>query len=414
MNRKQIVTCSSLLIFFLFIGFSQNDMLVVNNSFQTSPIVKDFDVTALTVGNAVFTWTARDSPTPSEFLTDEIEGDHITIHVTSTDPPVTESQLFVNSWRTDSIALSERIDDGFNPYSDKIQISDEHFDWLLIGGLELGTSFHLVCNFDTSNCDVMVWRGDSDTSNWYYSNNVLQTSMATVSNPEMCHLDWPVDNQHHLYFAFYNHDMAPGMASLEFYMEEYPKRHADEETVIYDTYGENFNVIKPVLYVAKVDVDSYSYGYLHPTSFVNYFPPEVELLTPVAGDNWNSGLHNITWTATDRNSDDALWFELYLQSGEPDNYIELGTGEFNYDSQQGFYYHTIDATGVQNENYAIRIVAHDNDTTIAQDWPDLQDFDESGLFLFGNVFVSTTVLSSTNTTTTSSTQTPLNFILFVN
>jgi hypothetical protein len=41
----------------------------------------------------------------------------------------------------------------------------------------------------------------------------------------------------------------------------------------------------------------------------NFFVPKVQVVTPNGGENWTS-LHNITWTASDVNADDALLFDV--------------------------------------------------------------------------------------------------------
>ena len=41
----------------------------------------------------------------------------------------------------------------------------------------------------------------------------------------------------------------------------------------------------------------------------NFFVPKVEVIAPNGGENWTSQ-HNITWTASDVNADDALLFDV--------------------------------------------------------------------------------------------------------
>ncbi len=47
--------------------------------------------------------------------------------------------------------------------------------------------------------------------------------------------------------------------------------------------------------------------------FGNFFLPHVTLLSPNGGEIW-PGLHNITWTAWDRNEDDVLSFDILISS----------------------------------------------------------------------------------------------------
>lgn len=414
MHRKYCLAVICLVTLFFFVNISNHQTLVKDNKSERIPFRGIETIPAWSAERVEFTWTARDSPSPSDFLSDEVAGDHITIQATCIDFPVIESELFFDSWISYDVNLIQNENDGFNPFSDNIPIGDSHFSWQIVGGMELGSLVHLVFNFDTSNCDLMAWAGNSNVSTWYYSNNLLQTNMVSNSNPEISSLIWPVDSQVSVYIAVYNHDPTSGSGNLELYPDFLSNANTLGDTVTYDTYRKSANIVKSVLYVGSLGGSSKSYGYLPTTSFVNYFPPEVELLTPVAGDNWIDGQYNITWSASDRNSDDGIWFELFLLHSEPEYYFELGTGEFNYDSSKGFYYYTIDATGIQPDNYNIRIVAHDNDTTVAQNWPDLQASDVSGLFLFGNDFIPNTEFSNTSTATTDHLQNPMNLLLVVN
>lgn len=47
--------------------------------------------------------------------------------------------------------------------------------------------------------------------------------------------------------------------------------------------------------------------------FGNFFVPQISLISPNGGESWPTQ-HNITWTASDRNSDDSLVFEVLLSS----------------------------------------------------------------------------------------------------
>lgn len=393
LNKNSALVCFCLFILLLLSCPCQYDSSNSNITLHHLQKENDLQVSDLSVGDADFTWTARDSPTPSEFLSMEIEGDHITIHATSTDFPVIDSRLYMDPFLTFHTELVPHVDDGFDPYSDNIFMHDSHFSWLMIGGsVDVGISIHVVFEFDTSNCDVMAWRSDTNTSNWYYSNNVFQTTMTTATNPEMSHIDWPVDENGIMYFAFYNHASTLGNGFLNFYREEFPKVISSGASVSYDTYNEPGNVIKPVLYVAKLGPDR-SYGYVPRTTFINYFPPSLDLYFPRPEDNWTEGQHDITWAADDRNSDDEIWFELQLRTGGSSEYIELDSANITYDPVYDFYHYTLDAAEyLYKDNYYIRISAHDNDTTVPGNWPDFISSETSGLFSFGSQSMPTPVV----------------------
>lgn len=56
----------------------------------------------------------------------------------------------------------------------------------------------------------------------------------------------------------------------------------------------------------------------------NFFSPSVRVLAPNGGEIWTNS-HNITWIASDRNSDDSLLFEVHLSADDGISYQLLSS-----------------------------------------------------------------------------------------
>ncbi len=56
----------------------------------------------------------------------------------------------------------------------------------------------------------------------------------------------------------------------------------------------------------------------------NFFVPSVSIISPNGNENW-TGVHNITWTASDVNSDDVLRFDVFLSSNGGISFDTLAT-----------------------------------------------------------------------------------------
>ena len=56
----------------------------------------------------------------------------------------------------------------------------------------------------------------------------------------------------------------------------------------------------------------------------NYFIPKVVVTSPNGGEEW-TGVHNITWTASDINADDELLFDVFFSSDSGESFESLAS-----------------------------------------------------------------------------------------
>ncbi|MFX1367787.1 MAG: S8 family serine peptidase [Promethearchaeota archaeon] len=164
---------------------------------------------------------------------------------------------------------------------------------------------------------------------------------------------------------------------------------------------------------------------LQNVSFVNFFAPTCQLLTPNGGEDWSSGIHRLTFTGSDPNADDDLIFQIRFSLDGGTYWQVLRTGPMPYSAGDGWYYWDVDFdTILATDNGLFEVTAFDNNTYYAGSpapldpsyivptlWPALSATDESDAVLtFGAVTVPTTTtppttITSTTTSTTSTTST---------
>jgi hypothetical protein len=122
----------------------------------------------------------------------------------------------------------------------------------------------------------------------------------------------------------------------------------------------------------------------------NFFVPQVTVLKPNGGEVW-TGANNITWFASDLNSDETLAFDVYVSSNMGESH-ELLTSSTN---KTWFEW---DSTGYsQLTTYFVRVCATDG-IYLSCDESDSN-------FTAGNVPTTTTTSTTTTSTTTTTTNT---------
>jgi hypothetical protein len=120
----------------------------------------------------------------------------------------------------------------------------------------------------------------------------------------------------------------------------------------------------------------------------NFFIPHIRILSPNGNENW-TGIHNITWTASDFNSDDVLSFDIFISSDGGISFDTLTT------SISTTWYQW-DTTGLDRlDTYIVKVRATDG-IYFSSDSSDAN-------FTAGDVITTTT----TTTTTTTGTNTTL-------
>jgi hypothetical protein len=114
----------------------------------------------------------------------------------------------------------------------------------------------------------------------------------------------------------------------------------------------------------------------------NFFVPRVQVVTPNGGENWTS-LHNITWTASDVNTDDTLHYDVLFSDDSGTTYVTLvkSTNKTSFEW---------DCSNLEKgDNYTVEVRVTDS-IYFNSDWSDSE---------FSAGLVVTTPLPTTTTTT---------------
>ncbi|MGQ4911254.1 MAG: hypothetical protein ACP6KW_03715 [Candidatus Thorarchaeota archaeon] len=122
----------------------------------------------------------------------------------------------------------------------------------------------------------------------------------------------------------------------------------------------------------------------------NYFVPHVTVLSPNGGESW-TGVNNITWSASDVNSDDVLTFDVLVSADSGSSFTVLASGITQHWLEW-------DSTGLDKlDTYVVKVRVTDGIyfTSDQSDAP----------FTAGDVPTSTTTTTSTTNTTTTTTPT---------
>ena len=261
-----------------------------------------------------FSWTSRESPTPSAIHGQMgVSGDHVVIHASTDEPTVTRSELLTGpsniqwNWLTTP-------PDGFDPLTDTFTRHDPALHWFSYGGLTSGDvitiAARLVVSWD--DCDFMAWSGDQDPDTLSYANNILGSLMTTTTYPEHTSFEWTYASDT-IYIAGYTKEAEYTECDLYLMRSSYPAAQSDGRSVSYDTYNFRTNLITPFVYCGYVDDTLVEYTVLPLLSVNNFFSPQISL-NPISEVSPN--VYNISWTSYDRNQDDLNWFEVTLRSDE--------------------------------------------------------------------------------------------------
>jgi hypothetical protein len=179
---------------------------------------------------------------------------------------------------------------------------------------------------------------------------------------------------------------------------------ADEYTT-YDTYQFERNVNFTVWLYCWTETDVAWALRVGMVRFENFYTPEV---TVNAAIDLTGDLFNFTWTASDLNADDTLYFSVWISS-DGGTTFQL----FAQNITETFF--VWDADGFLVDDYMYMVRVYDCDHTYplgvgaaaappASYWPGLSAEDVSASFEAGNVIVTPT--PTTTTTTTTPTPTP--------
>ncbi|MHA2355452.1 MAG: hypothetical protein ACXADC_09785 [Candidatus Thorarchaeota archaeon] len=313
---------------------------------------------------------ANDDPPISGTIHDNdvITGDHVVINGTVTSTPigsnVASMLLHIEAMDRIKFNTTEPLvipNSSYDPYTGPINHSQ--FAWVIVKGLARGVKTHLFCDFTNTDVDLFGWPGHLDQIEYSYSNNLLSGGFG---HPIVEVFIWEFENDT-LVLGIFDYDLQPGEFYLEVEQEaEIVDIASEANWVAYDTYNFLRNITTLVIFEATLDLGlTYIYRFENVT-FNNFFIPEVEILTPNGGEDWSVGTHRITWNASDLNSDDELWFRIRISQDGGYFWYLLGSGFFNWDGGNGWYYYDWHLTGWPDSRHCLfEVWAFDNDTVYA-------------------------------------------------
>jgi hypothetical protein len=353
-------------------------------------------------------WYSRDHPTQTTFTTgDSIAGDHVIVNASWTDgvnPGMpefaitsTEIKVLYGVLFYEEGPMVHATDPGGQ--FDGV-IDPDQFAWVTVPDLNAGDTARIVCDFDTSDADIMAWPSSLAMEARTYANNIVD--MASGDKPETDTIVLPEDGDYDFGIMDYAGDGGDYYLTVDTRLGLEPARVYDN-TIELDTYY----LLANQTYAILVDSDTGTnlrYSVETPSVTIgNFFAPIVTVPTPVE-TSAGSNVFDITWSSTDRNADDTPYYSLWLSNNDGMSFQLLAQNLTGTSYQWN-------SAGWLEDSYMVRVRAYSLDFTVAgmadvSDppagyWPG--DFGDgfSAAFNAGDVPPPSTPPTNTSTTTTS-------------
>jgi hypothetical protein len=315
-------------------------------------------------------WYSRDSPTQQTFTAgDTIAGDHVIVNatwtdgvnpgmpefaITSTEIKVLYGTLFYAEGHMVHATDPGGVFDGI--------IDPDQFAWETVPGLNAGDTARIICDFDTSDADIMMWPPSIPMEERTYANNIVD--MASGDHPETDTIVLPESGDYAVGILDYSGDGGDYYLTIDTRLGLEPAR-VFTNTIELDTYY----LLANQTYGILVDSDTgtnlrYSIEAAGVT-IGNFFAPEVTVPapTPLVSD---PNTFDITWSSTDLNADDTTYYSLWLSNNDGVSYMllaqNLTTTTFQWNS-----------SGWLEGSYMIRVRAYSLDFTVGDPAPDVGD-----------------------------------------
>jgi hypothetical protein len=290
---------------------------------------------------------------------------------------------------------------------------------VVVKGLVVGDTVRVTVDFTNGDCDIFGFPGDQDPASYSYASNIFGSAMSTGAHPETWTGMWTSSNDTLIMYIF-DYDLVPGTYTT--YVDTRVSLSYMEEgtTIEFDTYDFLVNNSKDIIVSGYGGTNvMWQVQYLD-VYLANFFAPEVELLSPLGGEDWSTGTHRITWTASDTNANDSLWFRIRFSNDGGAFWQILAAGPMSYDAGNGWYYYDWTTTTLlETDEGLIEINAYDNDTVYAGTldpiygeeidvfWPAIRSYDRSdSVFSFGSATIPPPPTPTTTTTPPPTTTTP--------
>ncbi|MCF2136387.1 MAG: S8 family serine peptidase [Candidatus Thorarchaeota archaeon] len=352
--------------------------------------------------DVILTYTANDVTTPVAIHDgDTIVGDHAVVNATYPKfnlPNMPEYEVdytkisFLSGvfyQHTGNLVIPSS---SYNPFSGTIDLTQ--FAWERVDGIKAGDNVDVKVDFTNGDCDIMMWWADTDNSSWSYANNLMADKMATGNKPE--HGSFTADRDGSIMIGIFDYDLSAGQYTVTVDTRVGVSNQALGATVTFDSYSFLKNGSFQVQILATTMTNINFEVNLAELTFQNFFSPDVTNVQISKSGN----VVTITWTATDRNAGDDLYFDILMS---PDSGL---TWQYLAVNQTGNSYVWDSSSFLALDTYMIRVDVYDNDPvqnpTVGPGdyWMGLTDTAYSSVFSAGAVTTTPTPTTSTTTTAT--------------
>ena len=316
-------------------------------------------------------WYSRDSPVQTVITSgDTIVGDHVIVNATWTDPNIpelpewkiatTEMDIFYGSlfYEEGPLVHATNPDGVFSGIIDPSQ-----FAWVSVPGFVAGDTARIVCDFDTSDADVMVWPPSIPMEARTYYNNIV--NMCTGDHPETDTIVLPEDGTYAVGILDYSGDGGQYYLTFDTRLGINPEP-VDGNTVEYDSYGLLENKTFSILVYGRTGTNTQYSIEITDVFIGNFFAPVVTVYTPtpVVGDEART--FDVSWSVDDRNANDVHYYSLWLSADDGFSYMLIAQNltETTY---------RWNSTGWLMDIYSFRVRAYSLDFTLGDPYPDVSD-----------------------------------------
>jgi len=322
-DSVKITNTSALII----VEIEESGMFIVYTTLNTmdgSIIPEDYTLTFVGLGeqyakNLTLSWYSSDSPVPTEFTSgDSLIGDHVIINATWADSDIagfpewqiafTEMEIYTGTLFYEEGDLIHATDPGgFEPYP----IDPDQFAWVYVPGLVAGDEARIVCDFDSSDVDIMMWHSSIPMESRSYDNNLVD--MASTNKPETDTIILPMDGTYEVGILDYADDGGRYYLTIDTRVSYGPQR-VNDNTMEYETYYLMGNDFCSILITGQTG-SNLDYNVEISNVYIgNFIAPEITVNapTPVVGDEERT--FDITWSSFDRNVNDVNYYSLWLCS----------------------------------------------------------------------------------------------------
>jgi len=271
-------------------------------------------------------WYSRDSPVPTVFTEgDLLAGDHVIVNATWTDVDIAglpewtitslEMKIFSGTLFYDEGPLVDAGDPG-GVFSGVIDPSQ--FAWLTIPNLVAGDVARIVCDFDSSDVDVMMWPQSISLDYRTYANNIVD--MCTGDHPETDQIILPEDGDYNVAILDYSGDGGQYYFTLDTRQGLEPAR-VYTNTFEFDTYYLMADQTYSILINSQTGTNI-EHNVEIPNVFIkNFFAPEVTVNAPIPVVGHEERTFDVTWSSYDRNEDDENYYSLWLSNNGGASYM---------------------------------------------------------------------------------------------